>query len=46
MSNITNLIDHESAKLTSQQVGAPWAGEVQFNLLYERIVKEQPDLLD
>ena len=41
-----NLIDHESAKLTRQQVGAPWAGEVQFNLLYERIVKEQPDLLD
>lgn len=41
-----NLIDHESAKLTCQQVGAPWAGEVQFELLYERILKEQPDLLD
>lgn len=40
------LIDHESAKRTCQQVGAPWAGEVQFHLLYERIVKEQPDLLD
>jgi len=39
-------IDHGSAKLTCKQVGAPWAGEVQFNLLYERIVKEQPDLLD
>ncbi|SDH78440.1 Ribulose-5-phosphate 4-epimerase/Fuculose-1-phosphate aldolase [Alteribacillus persepolensis] len=40
------LIDHEKAKLTSQQVGAPWAGEAQFNLLYDRIVKEQPDLLN
>jgi len=41
-----NLIDHESALLTSKQVGAPWAGQVQFNLLYERIVREQPDLLN
>ncbi|MDT8860723.1 class II aldolase/adducin family protein [Alkalihalobacillus sp. MEB130] len=39
-------IDHESAIHTSKQVGAPWAGEVQFNLLYERIVREQPDLLN
>lgn len=41
-----NIINHESAKHTSKQVGARWAGEVQFNLLYDRIVKEQPDLLD
>lgn len=41
-----NIINHESAKITSKQVGARWAGEVQFNLLYDRIVKEQPDLLE
>ncbi|HHW37412.1 MAG TPA: class II aldolase/adducin family protein [Bacillales bacterium] len=39
-------IPHEDAKRTCKQVGAPWAGEVQFNLLYNRIVKEQPDLLN
>lgn len=39
-------ISDENAAFTAKQVGAPWAGEVQFNLLYERMVREQPDLLN
>jgi ribulose-5-phosphate 4-epimerase/fuculose-1-phosphate aldolase len=39
-------IDHEMAKLTSTQVGSHLAGWFSFKPMYERIVKEQPDLLD
>jgi ribulose-5-phosphate 4-epimerase/fuculose-1-phosphate aldolase len=40
------LIDPEMAKLTSTQVGSHFAGWFSFQPLYERIVREQPDLLD
>jgi hypothetical protein len=40
------LISHDSAKLTSQQVGSQVAGWFQFQPLYARITKEQPDLFD
>ena len=40
------LIDDEMAKLTSSQVGSHTAGWFSFQPLYDRIVREQPDLLD
>ena len=40
------LIEHESAKLTCQQVGSAIAGWFQFQPLYARITKEQPDLFE
>lgn len=40
------LIEHENAKLTSQQVGSALAGWFQFQPLYARITKEQPDLFE
>jgi ribulose-5-phosphate 4-epimerase/fuculose-1-phosphate aldolase len=40
------LIDKEQAELTSKQVGNFYAGWLSFQPLYERIVREQPDLLD
>ena len=40
------LIDPEQAKLTSGQVGSHIAGWFSFQPLYDRIVREQPDLLD
>jgi len=40
------LIDEEQAQLTSTQVGQHFAGWLSFQPLYERIVREQPDLLD
>jgi len=40
------LIDPEMAKLTSTQVGSHAAGWFSFQPLYQRIVREQPDLLD
>lgn len=40
------LIDDEGARLTRDQVGTPYGGWVAFQPLYQRIVKEQPDLLD
>jgi ribulose-5-phosphate 4-epimerase/fuculose-1-phosphate aldolase len=40
------LIDDDQAKLTSGQVGNFYAGWLSFQPLYERIVREQPDLLD
>lgn len=40
------LIEHESAKLTCQQVGSTTAGWFQFQPLYARITREQPDLFD
>lgn len=39
-------ITHENAALTRQQVGSNLAGWFQFQPLYARITKEQPDLLD
>ncbi|MBA3654264.1 MAG: class II aldolase/adducin family protein [Actinobacteria bacterium] len=39
-------IDDEQATITAGQVGHPLAGWLSFQPLYERIVREQPDLLD
>ena len=40
------LIDEEQATVTGGQVGHALAGWLSFQPLYDRIVKEQPDLLD
>ncbi|MGH9018571.1 MAG: class II aldolase/adducin family protein [Acidimicrobiales bacterium] len=40
------FIDTEMAELTATQVGGHFAGWLSFQPLYERIVREQPDLLD
>lgn len=40
------IIDDEDAKATYETVGVPDAGWFQFQPLWNRIVKEQPDLLD
>jgi ribulose-5-phosphate 4-epimerase/fuculose-1-phosphate aldolase len=40
------LIDTEMARLTSHQVGSHLAGWFSFQPLFDRIVREQPDLLD
>lgn len=39
-------IDPESAELTASQVGNQWAGWFSFQPLYDKIVAEQPDLLE
>ncbi|WP_088892910.1 class II aldolase/adducin family protein [Leptolyngbya ohadii] len=39
-------IDPETAELTSTQVGSPYMGWFSFQPLYDRIVREQPDLLE
>jgi ribulose-5-phosphate 4-epimerase/fuculose-1-phosphate aldolase len=39
-------IDDEMARLTRTQVGSSIAGYFSFQPLYDRIVREQPDLLD
>ena len=39
-------IDPDNAELTAKQVGGHYAGWLNFQPLYERIVREQPDLLD
>ena len=41
-----HVIDDENAMLTRQQLGTPYGGWVAFQPLYQRIVREQPDLLD
>jgi ribulose-5-phosphate 4-epimerase/fuculose-1-phosphate aldolase len=41
-----HLISHENAKLTSLQVGSTIAGWFQFQPLWDRITKEQPDLFE
>lgn len=41
-----HFITHENARLTATQVGSAVAGWFQFQPLYARITKEQPDLLD
>jgi ribulose-5-phosphate 4-epimerase/fuculose-1-phosphate aldolase len=40
------LIDQDQAQVTSTQVGSDLAGWLSFQPLYDRIVREQPDLLD
>ncbi len=40
------LIDTDMARLTSRQVGSHAAGYFSFQPLYEKIVREQPDLLN
>lgn len=40
------LIEEEMARLTAGQVGSHVAGWYSFQPLFERIVREQPDLLD
>ena len=40
------LISPDDAKLTHGQIGTEVAGEFQFEVLYEMIVAEEPDLLD
>jgi len=40
------LISAEMAELTYSQVGAPVSGFANFAPLYQRIIREQPDLLD
>ena len=40
------LIDKEMAARTAGQVGSHYGGWLSFQPLYERIVREQPDLLD
>jgi ribulose-5-phosphate 4-epimerase/fuculose-1-phosphate aldolase len=39
-------IDHENAQLTHSQVGSAVAGWYSFQPLYDKIVREQPDLLE
>jgi ribulose-5-phosphate 4-epimerase/fuculose-1-phosphate aldolase len=40
------LIDKDMAALTASQVGSHFGGWLNFQPLYERIIREQPDLLD
>jgi ribulose-5-phosphate 4-epimerase/fuculose-1-phosphate aldolase len=40
------LIDEANASLTASQVGGHYLGWLNFQPLYDRIVREQPDLLD
>ena len=39
-------IDHEMALRNRAQVGSPMVGRLSFSPLFDRIVAEQPDLLD
>ena len=40
------LIDHETAKLTRDLIGSPAAGWFSAQPLIDRILREEPDLLD
>ena len=40
------LIEPEQAELTSKQVGSEFVGWLAFQPLFDKIVREQPDLLD
>jgi ribulose-5-phosphate 4-epimerase/fuculose-1-phosphate aldolase len=40
------LIDPDMAKLTASQVGSHVAGHLSFQPLYDKIVRDQPDLLE
>jgi 3-mercaptopropionate dioxygenase len=44
--SITPVHDHEIATLTHSQVGTPAGGWFSFQPLYDRIVREEPDLLE
>ena len=39
-------ISHENAVVARNQVGGPIGGWFQFQPLWQRIIREQPDLLD
>jgi ribulose-5-phosphate 4-epimerase/fuculose-1-phosphate aldolase len=39
-------VDPEQAEITHQQVGSEIAGWISFQPLYDKVVREQPDLLD
>lgn len=39
-------IDPDTAKLTQTQVGDPYSGWFCFQPLYDKIVREEPDLLE
>ncbi len=39
------VIDERNARQTFEQIGTPYAGWLQFQPLWDRIVREQPDLL-
>ncbi|MGH3493780.1 MAG: class II aldolase/adducin family protein [Sciscionella sp.] len=39
-------IDAEQAAMTHEQIGGEWLGWLNFQSLYDKIVREQPDLLD
>lgn len=41
-----HIIQHETARLTQNQVGTHFGGWFSFQPLYERIVREEPDLFD
>jgi len=41
-----SIIKHETARLTQTQVGSHISGWFSFQPLYDRIVREQPDLLE
>ena len=41
-----SVIKHETARLTQTQVGSHKSGWFSFQPLYDRIVREEPDLLD
>jgi ribulose-5-phosphate 4-epimerase/fuculose-1-phosphate aldolase len=40
------LIDHEAAAVTEKQIGGHFAGRFSFQPLLDRILREEPDLLD
>lgn len=40
------LIDSETARLTYSQIGSPAAGWFNFQPLYDKIVRQEPDLLE
>ncbi|MEI8000871.1 MAG: class II aldolase/adducin family protein [Actinomycetes bacterium] len=40
------LIDDEMAAVTARQVGSPLSGYFSFSPLYDKIIREQPDLFD
>lgn len=44
--NKPTLIDHATAKKTSKELGNPLAGWFQFQPLFQKITKEQPDLFE
>jgi hypothetical protein len=39
-------IDPETASLTFSQIGTPYMGWFSFQSMYDRVVQQEPDLLD